>query len=158
MSPMPLRSVSPALSAGAAPFAITGLATQWPHEHCGTRVWARTEADQVVIVAGEGSGAREVARHTKLGPGQASLNDEHFPSQAGSGRPVRRPRATNPDEERFLALGEGAARYLVEAAATGARRIEARMSQAVALASLHSPSAVDDALGLAAFAGRFGEG
>ena len=71
---------------------------------------------------------------------------------------MRRPPATNPDEERFLALGEGAARYLVEAAATGARRIEARMSQAVALASLHSPSAVDDALGLAAFAGRFGEG
>ncbi|HTT90337.1 MAG TPA: IS21 family transposase [Acidimicrobiales bacterium] len=129
-----------------------------PHEHCGTRVWARTEADQVVIVAGEGSGAREVARHTKLGPGQTSLKDEHFPAQTGSGRPVRRPRATNPDEERFLALGEGAARYLVEAAATGARRIEARMSQAVALARLHSPSAVDDALGLAAFAGRFGEG
>jgi len=129
-----------------------------PHQLCASRVWVRVEANQVIVVAGEGSGAREVARHPKLGPGQASICDEHYPPGTAKGRPVRRPRATNPAEERFLALGEGAARYLIEAAAAGARRIEARMSDAVTLASLHGPSAVDRALGLAAFAGRFGEG
>jgi hypothetical protein len=129
-----------------------------PHEYCGQRVWARAEAGQVVVVAGEGSGAREVARHKKLLPGHASIADEHYPAKVGRGRPVRPPRATNPDEARFLALGEGAARYLVEAAAVGARRLEARMSEAVALAALHGAPALDRALGLAAFAGRFAEG
>ncbi len=57
-----------------------------------------------------------------------------------------------------MALGEGAKRYLVEAAASGARRIEARMGEAVLLASLHGTDAVDQALGLAAMAGRFHEG
>jgi hypothetical protein len=57
-----------------------------------------------------------------------------------------------------LALGEGAKRYLVEAAASGARRIEARMTEAVLLASLHGAGPVDEALGLAAIAGRFGQG
>jgi hypothetical protein len=54
-------------------------------------------------------------------------------------------------------LGEGASLYLVEAAAVGARRIEARMAEAVTLAALHGPGVVDQALGLAAMAGRFAE-
>ena len=119
---------------------------------------ARGQGDEVVVVAGEGSGAHEVARHPKMGPGQASIYDEHYPPEHRSRHPQRAPRATNPDEERFLALGEGAARYLVEAAAVGARRIEARMSEAVALSALHGAEALDMALGLAAFAGRFAEG
>lgn len=46
----------------------------------------------------------------------------------------------------------------MEAAAAGARRIDARMAEALALSSLHGKEAIDDALGLAAFAGRFAEG
>jgi hypothetical protein len=46
----------------------------------------------------------------------------------------------------------------VEAASTGARRIETRMAEAISLASLHGVTAVDQALGLAAFAGRFADG
>ena len=57
-----------------------------------------------------------------------------------------------------MALGEGAKRYLVEGAATGARRLEARMAEAVCLAALHGVGPVDEALGLAAMAGRFWEG
>jgi hypothetical protein len=90
-------------------------------------------------------------------PGQAAICDHHYPER--SERPLeRRPRATNPAEERFLALGEGAKRYLVEAAAVGARRIDTRMGEAVFLASLHGTDAIDQALGLAAMAGRFHEG
>jgi len=101
--------------------------------------------------------ASEVARHTAVAPGQASISDHHYPER--SAHPLeRRPRATNPAEERFLALGEGAQRYLVEAAAVGARRIDTRMGEAVFLASLHGTDAVDQALGLAAMAGRFHEG
>jgi hypothetical protein len=55
-------------------------------------------------------------------------------------------------------MGEGAKLYLVEAAACGARRIEVRMAQAVALAALHGAEPVDRALGIAAMAGRFDDG
>jgi hypothetical protein len=90
-------------------------------------------------------------------PGHASISDAHYPN-----RPVspgaRRPRATSDVEGKFLALGEGAVRYVMEAAASGARRITARMAEALALSSLHGKEALDEALGLAAFAGRFLEG
>jgi hypothetical protein len=57
----------------------------------------------------------------------------------------------------FLALGEGAHRWLVEAAATGVVRIRAKMARALELAAVLEPARVDQALGLAAIAGRFAE-
>jgi hypothetical protein len=48
--------------------------------------------------------------------------------------------------------------YLIEAAAIGARGIEARMAEAVVLTALHGSGTVDAALGKAAMAGRFCEG
>jgi hypothetical protein len=128
-----------------------------PHAHCDTRVWVRTAGDEVIIVAGEGSGAKEVARHRTVAPGGSSICDEHYPERTREPR-ERRPRPTSRSEEQFLALGEGAKRYLVEGAATGARRLEARMAEAVCLAALHGAGQVDEALGLAAMAGRFWEG
>lgn len=128
-----------------------------PDALCESRVWVRRQGDEVVVVAGAGSGAREVARHRQVPPGHASINDEHY-TRRPAALPVRTPKATNELEERFLALGEGASRYLVEAAASGARRIEARMQEAVTLGALHGAPALDEALGLAAFAGRFQEG
>lgn len=128
-----------------------------PHTLAGGQVWVRVSADEIVIVAGEGSGATEVARHPRLGPGQASICDDHYPARSRD--PLhRQPRPTKPSEAAFLALGEGAKLYLVEAAAAGVRRIEARMAEAVALAALHDGAVVDDALGTAAMAGRFAEG
>lgn len=122
-----------------------------------TMVWVRVHEREVVIVAGEGSGATEVARHDLLGAGGASIVDAHYREHPAD--PLhRQPRAKRPSEAAFLALGEGAKLYLVEAAACGARRIETRMAEAVTLASLHGQSAVDTALGLAAMAGRFGAG
>lgn len=128
-----------------------------PHTLAGSTVWVRASVDEVVIVAGEGSGATEVARHRLLGAGQASICDEHYPPRRRD--PLHRePRPTKPSEAAFCALGEGAKLYLIEAAACGVRRIEARMAEAVALAALHGADVVDQALGIAAMAGRFGEG
>ena len=57
----------------------------------------------------------------------------------------------------FLALGDGARLWLVEAAATGAGRMRVKMAAAVDLAKLGDPVAVDWALGHAAVNARFGE-
>lgn len=128
-----------------------------PHTLAGGQVWVRASANEVVIVAGEGSAATEVARHRRLEPGQASICDDHYPARSSD--PLhRQPRPTKPSEAAFLALGEGAKLYLVEAAAAGVRRLEARMAEAVALATLHEVTVVDDALGTAAMAGRFADG
>jgi hypothetical protein len=70
----------------------------------------------------------------------------------------RQPRARNGQESAFLALGEGAAQWLVEAAAAGANRIRTKMAEAVTLAKLHGAQPVDRALGTAAAAGRFADG
>ncbi len=128
-----------------------------PHSLVDTRVFVRQHADEVIIVQGEGATGTEVARHQAMPPGQASIDDRHYPPRTD--HPLeRRPRPKNRSEERFLSLGEGAKRYLIEAAASGARRIETRMAEAVLLGSLHGVDALDEALGLAAIAGRFREG
>src|SRR5579875_1211879 len=83
-----------------------------------TRVWVRLAGDAVVIVADSPDGAREVARHRRQRPGGASILDEHYPPRRTD--PLDRPaQATNPAEAAFLALGEGARRWLAEAAAVG---------------------------------------
>ena len=57
-----------------------------------------------------------------------------------------------------MAIGEGAALWLKEAGAAGASRVRAKMADAVALARLSGPEAVNWALGHAAVYGRFAEG
>lgn len=123
------------------------------------RVWVRVAGDDVVIVGDQdnGAGLIEVTRHRLVGPGDASILDEHYPDHP-TGPLDREPKATNTSEAAFLALGAGAAAWLIEAAAVGARQIEARMADAVALAKLHPDAAVDTALGTAAVAGRFAAG
>ena len=97
-----------------------------PHAHCDTRVWVRTTGDEVIIVAGEGSGAKE-------GPAQdgAAWRILHL-RRALPGTPreprERRPRPTSRSEEQILALGEGAKRYLVEGAATDSAGLRAHIS------------------------------
>lgn len=129
-----------------------------PDRLCDTQVWVRAGAGEVIITAGEGSGAKEVARHPQMGPGHASIKDEHYTHRRAADPLARTPKATTPGERDFLALGEGAKLYLVEAAAVGARRVETRMAQAVTLAALHGTGSVDRALGTAALVGRFSEG
>jgi transposase len=124
-----------------------------PHRLAGETVWVRSVGDELVIVATPTTGPIEVARHCLVGPGQVSIDDAHYPK-----RTERRPVPTNANEISFLAIGDGATRWLVEAAATGVRGIDTKMTQAIDLAALFGRDAIDRALGTAAIAGRFGEG
>ena len=85
--------------------------------------------------------------------------DEHYPEHPGGNGPrQRRPRPSTEAEAAFLAIGDGAQRWLAEAAASGAVRIRSKMARAVELAAVVGAERTDAALGLAAIAGRFGDG
>lgn len=112
--------------------------------------------EQVVIVHLGTQGPVEVARHRRATPGSPQIIDDHFPDRP-AGALDRRPRARNAGEAEFLALGEGARLWLVEAAAAGTTKMRGKMTQALALAKLFDPGEVDWALGHAAVHGRFAE-
>lgn len=129
-----------------------------PREHVGSEVWVRVVGDEVAIVARTTTGLREVARHARSTPGDPRIEDAHYPGHP-SGRGLRpRPRPVHPDERAFLALGPGAEAWLIEAASVGAVRIRAKMARALELAALLGAVRVDEALALAASAGRFADG
>lgn len=137
------------------------------------QVWVRAAGTELVIVADldalplvpdwaqQRRGLIEVARHRLSTPGNPRIDLAHYPDHPqkpdGAPRPPK-PRARNAAEEEFLALGQGASDWLIEAAAAGTVRIRAKMADAVALAALVGREDVDAALGVAAAAGRFGEG
>jgi hypothetical protein len=85
--------------------------------------------------------------------------DEHYPNHPniGGGPKPPRPKPRSKAEAAFLDLGPGAHTWLVEAAATGATRVRAKMARAVEMATILDAQHVDQALGLAAAAGRFAE-
>jgi hypothetical protein len=111
----------------------------------------------VILVAMSGAGPQEVARHQLSTPGAPRIDPAHYPPRA-EGLPTRTPRARDAGEAAFLAIGAGAERWLVAAAAAGTSRVRARMAEAVSLAKLYGTAAVDDALAAAASAERFGDG
>jgi len=122
------------------------------------RVWARSDGDELVIVHADApDGPREVARHALTTPGRPSIQEEHYPPRP-AGALERRPRAQSADEQAFLAIGTGAERWLVAAAAAGATRLRRKLAEAVALAKLHGDGDIDEALAVAADAGRFDDG
>ncbi|MDA8040230.1 MAG: hypothetical protein M0Z69_13985 [Actinomycetota bacterium] len=115
--------------------------------------------DQLVVTGVGDGGIEEVVRHELSVPGHPRILDEHYPNQPkGNGPPVRPLRSRSDAERAFVALGDGAERWLREACATGVARVRAKMADAVELATLVGPEAVDRALGVAALAGRFAEG
>ncbi|MFZ1409992.1 MAG: IS21 family transposase [Micropruina sp.] len=131
-----------------------------PHALMGQSVWVRVHgrgADEQVIITHVGdAGPVEVARHARATPGTPKLNDSHFPA-APEGALDRSPRPKTAAESEFLALGEGARLWLVEAAAAGTGKMRVKMAAAIELAKLFSPGDVDWALGHAAVHGRFAE-
>jgi transposase len=129
-----------------------------PPDHVGSKVWCRVVGEELVVVARTSGGLAEIARHRLSTPGNPRILDEHYPHHPGGNLP-RPPkvRPRTPAEVAFLALGPGAHDWLVEASAVGAQRIRAKMARAVELAAVVGTEAVDDALGLAAMAGRFGD-
>jgi transposase len=124
----------------------------------GEQVWCRVEGEELVIVGAGEQGLVEVWRHQLSVPGRPQILDEHYPDHP-NGRAIMQPRLRPQREEErvFLAIGEGAERWLREAAASGATRVRAKMAQAVELALLSGSQQVDEALRRAADAGRFGE-
>jgi hypothetical protein len=124
----------------------------------GEQVWCRVEGEELVIVGAGEQGLEEVWRHQLSVPGRPQIVDEHYPDHP-NGRAVLLPRLRPQREEErvFLAIGEGAERWLREAAASGATRVRAKMAQATELAVLFGSQQVDEALHRAAAAGRFGE-
>ena len=133
-----------------------GVTYSVPHELADELVWVRVDGDELVATHVTGRGAIEVARHRLSTPGHPMIDDAHYPP-----RPVgplhREPRPTNPAEAAFLAIGDGARMWLVEAGVSGASRVKVKMADAIELAALHGPERVDWALGHAATFGRFGE-
>jgi transposase len=144
-----------------ATISVGGVRYSVPHELVDSRVWTRFAGDELVVtVVDPEHGPREVARHRRGRRGCPQIRDEHYPDSHPSRRSVpgdRVPRAASAAEEAFLAIGPGAAEWLREAAAAGAARMRTKMAEAVSLAKLHSLAAVDQALGAAALAGRFGD-
>lgn len=139
-----------------ATISVEGVRYSVPHELIDTRVWARFHGDELIVTAVGEAGPAEVARHPRSTPGNPVIVAEHYPPRENK-EADRTPRANSAEEAAFLAIGPGAASWLVEAGAAGARRVKPKMAEAVALAKLHSAAEVDRALGSAAVAGRFAE-
>ena len=129
-----------------------------PPGHAGQRVWCRVHGSELVIVARGGTGLAEIARHSLSTPGNPRIADEHYPHHPGGNGPRQpRPRPRTAAEVAFLHLGEGAARWLIEAGAAGAQRVRSKMARAVELAAVVGAAQVDQALGLAAITARFAD-
>jgi len=129
-----------------------------PDGHQGGKVWCRVAGEELVVTARTPAGLAEIARHELSTPGNPRILDAHYPHHPGGNLPREpRIRPRTEAEVAFLALGEGARRWLVEAAATGVTRIRAKMARAIELAAVLDTERVDEALGLAAIAGRFAE-
>jgi transposase len=134
-----------------------GVTYSVPHTLADETVWVRVEGDEIIICHLSARGPVEVARHRRSTPGHPMICDEHYPPRP-TGPLGRQPKANNAAEEAFLAIGEGARLWLLEAASAGTSRIKVKMRQAVELARLHGHECVDWALGHAATSGRFDEG
>ena len=129
-----------------------------PHELIGERVWVRSEGEQLVVVhVDEAHGPREIARHQLTTPGRPSIQDEHYPPRP-AGALERKPRARSAEEREFLAIGDGAERWLKRAAAEGTSRIRRKIAEAIDLAKLHGQAPVNEALERCASYGRFADG
>lgn len=134
-----------------------------PPGHEGAKVWCRVHGDHLVIVgrdlrSGNAGALTELWRHELSVPGRPRIVEEHYPDHPGGNGPRQpRPRPQSKAEQAFLAIGPGAQAWLIEAAATGVARIRAKMASAVELAAIVGATRVDQALGLAAIHGRFGD-
>jgi hypothetical protein len=134
-----------------------GVTYSVPHTLVDQVVWVRVDGDEIVAVHVSDQGTVEVARHRRSTPGSPVIDEAHYPPRP-DGPLGRQPRASNAAEAEFLAIGDGARTWLVEAAAAGTSRVKVKMAEAVTLARLHGPDRVDWALGHAAMFARFAEG
>ncbi|WTE91137.1 hypothetical protein OH767_04865 [Streptomyces sp. NBC_01614] len=131
-----------------------------PPGYTGAKVWCRVVGEELSIIARTNSGdLSEIWRHQLSTPGVPQIIDEHYPDHP-DGRSIHQPRLQPRSEAEiaFVSIGPGAGRWLKEAGPAGATRIRAKMARAVELATVLGNDKVDQALGLAATAGRFADG
>jgi transposase len=140
-----------------ATFSFGGVTYSVPHTLADHVVWVRVDGDEIVATHLAPQGAVEVARHLRSTPGNPRIDDAHYPPRP-AGALAREPRPANAAEAEFLALGDGARTWLVEAAAAGTSRVKVKMAEAVQLSRLHGVERVDWALGHAAMFERFADG
>ena len=94
------------------------------------------------------------ADHDQLGPGQAAILDEHYPTPRRA--PSRAARARTDLEREFLALGEPAEAFIRAGAAAGMTMLPKEIATIVTdLLPAHQPDAVAKALTRATRFGRF---
>ncbi|MFF1296366.1 IS21 family transposase, partial [Streptomyces sp. NPDC058296] len=130
-----------------------------PPGYTGARVWCRVVGEELSITARTNSGdLSEIWRHQLSTPGVPQIIDAHYPGHP-DGRSIHQPRLRPRSEAEiaFVGIGPGAGRWLKEAGPAGAVRIRAKMARAVELATVLGNDKVDQALGLAATAGRFAD-
>jgi hypothetical protein len=128
-----------------------------PHTLVDATVWVRVDGDEIIVAHRGRDGVREVARHRVAAPGNPQIDLSHYPPRSSSHIVDHQPRPRTPEESAFLAIGPGAAGWLVKAAAAGTARVKVKMAQAVEFAALYGNEVVDAALTAATQAGRFGE-
>jgi transposase/phage tail protein X len=113
-----------------------------PVQLIGTQVGVRAgDGRLLVMMTGTGQVAAE---HTLVAPGEASVLDEHY----GGPRPAPR-RAVRPKtaaEKAFCALGPVAEAFITGAAASGATRLPAEITELNTLRAAHGDQAFLDAL------------
>lgn len=135
-----------------------GVRYSVPHTLADRTVWVREHGDELVVVHPDPfRGPVEVARHLLSTPGNPRIADEHYPPSSPPGALSRKVRPRSLEEEAFLAIGEGARFWLLEAAASGVHKIRPKMERARQLAKLYGKREVSEALGVAARSGRFAE-
>ena len=154
----PRRSGRPARCRGPSTISYGGVTYSVPHQLVDAEVWVRVDGDEVVAThvgpAGRGRGGPPPALHA----GHATHRRRPLPAPPGRAAQPATPKPTNTAEAEFLALGDGARMWLLEAASAGTARVKVKMADAVTLARLHGVERVDWALGHAATYGRFAEG
>ena len=122
-----------------------------PHTHVGRHVEVVVFDGRVRIYASDGG---LIAKHPQLGPGEASVLDEHYPTPR---KPVsRRPQARTDSERQFLALGEPAEQFIRDGAAAGIATLSRDIVEIVTeLLPAHGEDAIVKALARAVRFGRY---
>jgi transposase len=123
---------------------------------------SRLVGDQVEVVTYDGqvriyAAGDVVAVHPQMGPGEASILDEHYPTPRKT--PGRGPRARTEAERIFLELGEEAAMFIRDGAAAGVTTLPKEIIEIVTeILPAHDNTAVIKAIARATRFGRFRAG
>ena len=123
---------------------------------------SRLVGDHVEVVTYDGqvriyTGGDVVAVHPQMGPGEASILDEHYPTSRKT--PGRGPRARTEAEKIFLELGEEAAMFIRDGAAAGVTTLAKEIIEIVTeILPAHDKTAVIKAIARATRFGRFRAG